>query len=353
MILKKCIIVFFSIFLLSCKTEKVYVVTTIAGTGEEGAKNGPALNSTFKYPQGIAIDNQGNIFIADLGNNLIRRIDKSGDVTNFAGEGQQINFIDSLSKNDFISAPNDLIFDKEGNLIICASQNIWRIDKKGHFNRIVGNGDILSVRETTGLNASLWNAHGLAVDQQNNIYVADYGHQLIRKISPSGFISTVGAQTKDSIDFYSKKKPPHFDFPGGITIDSKGNIYISEPYNNKILKYSISGKLLTFAGNGKPDTTNGYGAKASFNWPQGLAIDKRDYIYVADAGNNLIRKISPEGLVTTIAGTGEKGSQDGNALKATFNQPSTLTLDEKGNIYIAELHNNKIRKISLQPKIRK
>jgi len=342
----------FLLFLLvsfSCYAQKAYVVSTLAGSGEAGSKNGVGANATFKYPQGIAVDKKFNVFIADYGNGLIRKISPDGIVSTVAGKerGGREGSIDGPALQALFYGPNKLTFDNEDNLIICDLQKIRKLDKEGKVTTIAGTGRMGNLHDGPGLTATFWNATGLAVDKQNNIYVADYGHQLIRKIDKDGMVSTFAAEPGAKVNFYSEKKPPHFDFPAGVAVDSKGNVFVSESYDNKILKITVNGIMTTFAGNGRKDSTNGYGVSAGFNAPQGLAFDLNDNLYVADLGNNQIRMISPDGLVCLLAGSGERGSRDGEAKNATFYRPDAIAVDSNGNIYIAELENNKIRKIKI------
>jgi len=335
---------------ISGYTQKTYVVSTLAGNGEAGSHNGAGANATFKYPQGIAVDKNFNVFIADYGNGLIRKISPDGIVSTVAGKERsgREGSIDGPALKALFYGPNKLIFDNEDNLIICDLQKIRKLDKEGNVTTIAGNGRMGNLHDGPGINATFWNASGLAVDKENNIYVADYGHQLIRKINKEGIVSTFAAEPGVKVNFYSEKKPPHFDFPAGVAVDSKGNVFVSESYDNKILKITAGGIMTTFAGNGRKDSTNGYGVKAGFNTPQGLVIDIHDNLYVADLGNNQIRMITPQGLVSVLAGNGERGSKDGEAKNATFHRPDAIAIDKNGTIYVAELENNKIRKIKIQ-----
>lgn len=343
----------FFLFLLvsiSCYAQKAYVVSTLAGSGEAGSENGVGVKATFKYPQGIAVDQNLNVFIADYGNGLIRKISPDGLVTTVAGmeRGNREGSIDGPALRALFYGPNKLTIDREGNLIICDLQRIKKLDKEGNVITIAGTGRMGNLHDGPGKTATFWNASGVAVDKENNIYVADYGHQLIRKIDTAGIVSTFGSVPGVKVDFYSEKRPPHFNFPAGVAVDSKGNVFVSESYHNRIVKVTPDGTLTTFAGSGRKDSANGYGVHAGFNTPQGLAIDSHDNLYVADLGNNQIRMISPDGLVSVLAGNGERGSKDGDAKNATFHRPDAIAVDKDGTVYVAELENNKVRKIKMR-----
>ncbi|MDE3145633.1 MAG: hypothetical protein KGL19_15895 [Bacteroidota bacterium] len=338
------ILLLFAFSLCHGQNNRITVVT-IAGTGEEGCKNGMAKKATFKYPQGIAVDDSGNVYIGDLGNQKIRKITPTGIVSTYAGNGES-KYKDGILLEAGFYGPNALVFDKKGNLYVDDIQKIRKITPDGHVSTFAGSGDMFSFKDGKGTDATFWNSCGIASDANSNIYVADYGNQLIRKISYAGIVNTFAAALGEKIDVYSKKRPPHFDFPSGVAVDSKGNVYVSEAYNNKILKVTPAGIVTTFAGNGNQDSTDGKGNKAGFNWPQGLAMDSKDNLFVADAGNNKIRMITPDGIVTTLAGNGDYASDDGDAASASFYQPKAIAVDKHGAVYVAELESNKIRKIT-------
>lgn len=171
---------------------------------------------------------------------------------------------------------------------------------------------------------------GIAADQSGNIYVSDYGSGAIRKISPGGVVSTIG----------------NVSVPAGITVDQQGNIFVTSFQEDRIYKISAQGDKSIFAGRGVSGSADGQGTSATFYNLGGIVIDLAGNLFVAEQGNHKIRKISPTGLVSTVAGTGASGSADGPAASATFNAPDGLAVDPQGNIYVADTKNNKIRKIS-------
>lgn len=303
-------------------------VTTIAGTGEQGYKDGPAREATFVNPQGVAADEDGNIFVSDLGNRKIRKITPVGIVETVA---------------TIASGSNQLVFDSRGSLVICALQNIYRLTKQNELQRLAG--AIGLYTDGSANSASFYNAGAIAIDKDDNIYIADYGNNLIRKLANDS-VNTVGATPGIKVDPYGKVTPPHFDFPSGIAADSKGNIYVAECYKNRILKISPGNIVTIFAGSGNADSTDGMGKAASFNFPHNIVADGHDNLYVADQGNNKIRMITPDGLVTTLAGNGDYASDDGDGLNASFNGPTAIATGKDGEIYVAEIEGQKIRKIT-------
>lgn len=197
----------------------------------------------------------------------------------------------------------------------------------------------------TGTNASFSSPQGTAVDAAGNVYVTDAFNHLIRKITPAGVTTTLAGTgtlgfaggTSATAQFYS---------PQGIAVDATGNVYVSDQGNNAI--YKITGTTVTIlAGDGTAGSSNGTGSAARFNSPQGLAVDATGNIYVADRGNNRIRKITPAGVVTTFAGTGATGFIDGDGVTvAIFNRPTGIAADAAGNLYVTDQGNVALRKIT-------
>ncbi len=197
----------------------------------------------------------------------------------------------------------------------------------------------------TGTAASFNFPTNVATDVVGNVYVADFTNNMIRKISPSGVVTTVaGSTTSGSADGIGTAAS--FNGPYGLAVDTLGNIFVADAYNNKIRKITSAGVVSTFAGNLISGSTNGNGTAASFNNPGGLAIDDNGNLYVADRDNHMIRKISSTGLVTTLAGNTTLGSANGTGTAASFNQPHAVAVDSLGNVYVADRGNNKIRKIT-------
>jgi len=195
------------------------------------------------------------------------------------------------------------------------------------------------------------------VDSVGNVYVSDAIYNIIRKITPDGIVSTLAgiptANPNPSLAISAKNgmgNSATFNYPQGIVVDDTGNIYVADSQNNLIRKITPSGLVSTFAGTGKADSTNGPTSTASFSGPSGIALDKSGNIYVADYWNNQIRKINTEGIVSTLAGSGLNGfgygSADGFGNQASFHFPTALTVDLSGNVYVADLRNSLIRKIT-------
>ena len=274
--------------------QEAWTVTTFAGNGVQGSKNGAANAANFSSPSGIAVDAKGNLYVADTSSNLIRKITPTGSVSTFAGSGAR------------------------------GAQNGKATD------------------------ASFSYPFGVAVDPSGNVFVADAENNLIRKITPVGVVSTLaGSETKSAngaVD--GKATAARFVGPLSIALDASGNVYVADTAGHLIRKVTPAGVVSTLAGSGAVGATNGVGNAASFNFPQGIVVDPIGNIYVADAGNNLIRKITKDGLVSTLAGSGAQGAANGMGTDASFKGPSGLALDLAGNIYVSDSLNQLIRKVT-------
>jgi gliding motility-associated-like protein len=268
-------------------------ILDLAGNGTPGYVNGSNSIATFNYPNWLSFDNNSNYYISDFNNDVVRGSD-------------------TLSFN---------VFTKAGTGV------------KGSNNG-------------TALQASFNQMQGLAIDINNNIYIADAGNNIIRKIDFNGNVTTfAGSGASGSLNGLGRSAS--FNIPTGVAIDISGNIYIADKGNNLIRKITPIGQVSTIAGNGIAGYTNGLSTAASFNNPTGIAVDFHGNIYISDLGNNVIRKIDTTGIVTTLAGNGNQGSTNGLGTSASFNAPAGIATDALGNVYIAELGSNLIRKIDI------
>lgn len=332
------------LFIVACnKKQQRNTVTTFAGSGHAGNTNGNGPAASFSGPMGLAADAAGNIYVADGLNNLIRKIAPDGVVSTLAGNGQAGPKDGKAAEASFFN-PTAVCIDHKGNIYVADRQNnlVRKISPAGLVSAVAGRTE--KNEDYGGKFPLLDLPMGVATDTAGNVYVTDSFHNKIRKIAADGKIITVAGQiepgAKDGIGTSAS-----FFIPEGIAIDGKGNLYIADTFNNMIRKIDPAGKVTTLAGSTKKGAANGKGSAASFLHPDGLAVDKAGNVYVADAGNNQIRKITPDGLVTTIAGKKTRGYLDGPATTALFFKPTGVTIDKSGNIYVADSENNCIRKI--------
>jgi sugar lactone lactonase YvrE len=312
-------------------------VSTFAGSGNEGYVDGIGTSASFHTPSHIAIDAADNLYVADVQNGFIRKITRKAVVTTFANIGGWI-------PGEFLW-PLGLAVDAAGYVYVVATNSeILKISPTGVITVLAGNGTRGSA-DGMGSAASFNVPEELALDVAGNVYVADFSNNKIRKISPEGMVTTfAGSGERGSTD--GKGAAASFDQPTGITVDAAGNVYVAE-VGNKIRKISPAGVVTTLAGSGASGRADGLGAVASFYVPEGLALDAKSNLYVADYGNNRIRKITPEGEVTTIAGS-EYGFANGPGALAEFRAPYDVVVDHQGNIFVADAHNQMIRKIVIK-----
>ncbi|HEV7767765.1 MAG TPA: hypothetical protein VGQ76_22370, partial [Thermoanaerobaculia bacterium] len=267
-------------------------MTTFAGqTG--GAVDGPGVTALFAGPMDVAV-HDGNIYVADSENHTIRRISADGLVTTFVGLAQTVGTANATGS-------------------------------EGRFNNPVS----------------------LAADPSGNIYVADYGNITIRKITPTGSMTTFAGTLWESGSADGTGADARFQQPTAIATDHHGNVFVAD-YNNTIRKITPAGVVTTLAGLANvPGTANGNGSAARFNSPRGIAADSKGNVYVADSVNHTIRKITPAGEVTTFAGSpGWFGNSNGTGEAARFYFPDGIAIDDSDNIYVAESATYTIRKIS-------
>jgi gliding motility-associated-like protein len=319
--------------------------TTIAGTGGAGSANGIGTAASFNEPFGVATDVNGNIYVVDHLNNEIRKITPAGLVSVFAGSGAQGKANGNASVATF-NNPTGIAVDVAGNVYVADVSNnlIRKISPAGLVTTLAGSG-LNGSADGPGATATFSNPSGLAVDGAGNIYVADLSNNLIRKITPGGIVTTLAGSglsgAQDGIG-----RAASFSQPYGLAVDGTGNIYVADWGNNLIRKITPAGVVTTIAGSGHPGSADGIGSAASFYKPFGLALDESGNIYVADTNNELIREVTPTGVVSTVAGNGTKGAVNGNTgIQSSFYQPTGIVADGAGNIYVADEFNHLIRQI--------
>lgn len=272
------------------------VVTTLAGvTNTGGYQDGTGSVARFTTPGGLAVDANGTVYVADTSLHVIRKITAEGVVTTFAGTPYTPAYADGTLASALFSYPRGIAIDTAGNLYITEIGNhlIRKITPSGEVTTVAGTQGVPGSLDGTGINASFNKPDGIAVDANGNLYITDYMNNMIRKISPLGVVTTLaGDVTPGGVDGVASAA--RFSGPMGISVDTNGNLYVAEYNNNAIRKIAIAtGTVTSFAGD---INTNGYvnatGSAARFKWPQGVAVGPDGYIYVADTYNNMIRKIA-------------------------------------------------------------
>lgn len=273
-----------------------WAMTSLAGTsGQQGSTDGTGAGALFRQPNGVAMDGSGNVYIADTGNSIIRKISVAGVVTTVAGSSSNQGYRDGTGAAAWFNSPT-----------------------------------------------------ALTVDGVGNVYVADSGNAVIRKIAVDGTVTTLAGTAGSTGTADGTGSAARFNQPSGIIVDSAGNLFVSDTYNQTIRKVTAAGVVTTLAGlAGVSGTTDGTGTAASFNQPRGLCVDGLGNLFVADTANSSIRKVTSAGVVTTFAGLSTiSGLLDGTGVDAWFNQPRDVKIDASGNLYVADTGNAAIRKIT-------
>ncbi len=275
-------------------------VTTLAGSAVPGLVNSPApLSASFRAPAGLAVNRAGDVFVADSGNHVIRRIAAgSGEVTIWAGSG------------------------------------------------VAGHAD------GAGTQAQFNNPRGLAIDAQDNLYVADTGNHTVRRITPAGVVILLAGSPGVSGRGDGAATAARFNGPAGLAISPQGVLVVADTQNHLIRALTPTGQVATVAGSGQAGLQDGSGNRASFSLPLGVAVDAQSTVYVADSGNHTIRQVQlvgTVGTVLTIAGNGTAGYREGLGAAVSLNQPTAVVVDAAGNLVIAEGGGQRVRTLYRSP----
>lgn len=326
-----------------------YSFTTLAGVAP-GSTDGPGSIARFFFPNGIALDRAGNIYVADTGNYTLRKITPSGIVTTIAGAAGSSGSVDGTGGNARFFQPAGVAVDSAGNIFVADSANytIRKVTACGVVTTLAGLAGSLGSTDGAGSDARFSFPAGLAIDSADNLYVADSGNHTIRKITPAGVVSTLAGLAGSSGSTNGTGNAARFFQPSGVTVDDAGNVYVADVNNYTIRKITPGGAVSTLAGSaGTKGNSDGTGSAALFSFPQGVTVDGAGNVYVADTSNFTIRRITPSGFVTTLAGAaGSRGSTDGAGGNARFDFPNSLTVDSAGTIYVTDTVNNSIRRIA-------
>jgi hypothetical protein len=321
-------------------------VTTVAGDGTSGWLDAKGTNAEFAYCEGVAADGKGNIYVADYENNRIRKVTSSGDVTTFAGDGTA-GWLDATGTNAQFKNPFGVAVDTSGNVYVSDNQNnmIRKITSDGVVTTLAGDGTA-GWRDATGTDAEFNHPIGIAVDSAGNVYAGDDQNNMVRKITPTGVVTTLAGDGNPGwIDGTGTNA--ELNSPVGIAVDGSGNVFVGDTGNFRIRKITPEGVVTTVAGDGNQGYIDATGTNAEFNYPYGISADSVGNVYVGDYGNQRIRKVTPDGVVTTVAGDGTTGWLDGAVTSAQFNSPEAVGLDGLGHLYVVDSANYRIRKITL------
>ena len=349
MIIKSFLFLLF-LQLVAALTGNAQYVTTLAGSGNATFANGQGTSASFSYPYGLAVDSGGNVYVADYYNHRVRKITAGGVVTTLAGSGNA-TFVNGQGTAASFWSPQGVAVDASGNVYVADTTNhrIRKITSNGTVTTLAGSGSP-GFADGQGTAASFRGPSGVAVGESGNVYVADTNNNRIRKVTAGGNV-TVLAGSGGSGYADGQGIAASFRGPTGVAVDGSGNVYVADINNNLIRKVTPSGNVSTLAGSGLNGNEDGQGTAASFLSPAGVVVDGKGNVYVADSYNNRIRQITVSGNVTTLAGSGNSGSADGQGTVASFNSPTGVAVDGSGNVYVADYYNNRIRKIVPSPRL--
>ncbi|QDK81764.1 hypothetical protein EXU85_25395 [Spirosoma sp. KCTC 42546] len=332
-------------------------LTTVAGNGttDFSGDNGPAIDAALNSPSGVAVDGTGNLFIADRTNNRIRKVATNGTITTVAGTGTYGFSGDNVAAiSADLANPTGVAVDGSGNLFIADAGNhrIRKVATNGTITTVAGNGtNSFGGDNGPATDAALANPTGVAVDGSGNLFIADAGNHRIRKVATNGTITTVaGNGTNGFSGDNGSATDAALTNPTGVAVDGMGTLFIADQTNHRIRKVTTGGTITTVAGTGTNgfDGDNGPATSAQLNTPSEVAIDGNGNLFIDDTFNHRIRKVTPDGTITTIAGTGSQGFSGDNsaATSAQLNAPFGVAVDGTGNLFIADQANNRIRKVS-------
>ena len=338
------------------------IITTVAGSGEEGfsGDNGPAPAAALLLPTGVTLDSSGNLFIADTGNDRIRRVATDGTSTTVAGNGEHTFSGEGVAATSAAFAnPHGIDIDAEGNLFIADSSNarIRRVDlETGIVTTVAGGWDPADGLgdNSTATEAALAEPYGVAVDAAGNLYIADSSNLRVREVAAAdGIIRTlagIGPPDSDALGDGAQATAASLSASGEIALDLSGNLYIADTFNRRIRKVDgATGLITTVAGGHFGDFGDGgLATEAAFAEPQGIAVDQEGHLYIADTFNQRIRKVdSVTGIIRTVAGNGQEGfSGDGGpATEASLANPHGVEVDGEGNLFISDTTNDRIRRV--------
>ena len=345
--------------------QQQYVITTAAGNGTEGYSTDgiPATGSELNQPRGVALDTQGDFYIADTLNNRIRKVDRNGIITTVAGIGPAgattgtggYNGDNMSATSAALNSPLRLTADNQGNLYIADTVNhrVRKVNTNGVITTVAGNG----VSGYNGDNvaataAELSYPEGVAVDGAGNLFIVENGNNLVRKVDTNGIITTVAGVPKKS--GYNGDNMPAtsalLSGPTTLALDSSGDLYIVDQ-GNQIIRKVANGTITTVAGVPGTHGYNGDGIPATSAWldsPAGVAVDAAGDLFITDSSNDRIREVSANGTISTLAGNGEAAFAGDTLLstRSAVSAPRDVALNSAGSVYIADTGNNRIRLLS-------
>src|ERR1039458_587268 len=324
-------------------------IRTIAGDDYMHIGDGASATAAELFnPSALWLDGGGNLLIADTGTERVRKVDSSGIITTLAGTGVTApNTEGAIAATATLVGPVGVVKDPAGNMLILESDRIQQVGADGRIRTVMGTGShAQSIDGLPPLQTSLVSPNGLCIDRAANVYVAD-AHRIL-KWPPGGMVTTVaGNGLPGAAGDGAQATLAQLWYPHACAVDSFGNLYIADTSNHRIRKVDAGGVITTVAGTGKLGYNGDEGPATSAElWlPAGVAADDNGDIFISDTGNNRIRQVTPDGVIHTIAGTGDAsfGGDGGAALNAQIYGPAGILLDGAGDLFFADATNNRVR----------
>lgn len=345
---------FLLLYLLTSNSESSSaVVTTFAGSETSGLVDATGTAARFNKPSGVAIDSAGSFYIADSANHCIRKITTAGVVTTFAGSTAGASgLVNATGTAARFNTPTGVAVDSAGNVYVADSLNmlIRRITSAGVVTTLAGGNGGVGPVDGTGAGAKFSQPQGITINTAGDLFVADTQHNAVRKVTSAGVVTTIAGSSSGNSGFEDgTSSAARFAQPIGIAVDSSDTVYLADTNNNAIRKITSGGVVTTIAGSqvGASGLANGSGTSARFTQPSGISLDSAGNLFITDSTNNSIRKITSAGVVSRVAGStsGIAGFLDGIGFSSRFNQPYGILTDSSGNLYVGDYGNNAIRKI--------
>ncbi|MGE0041478.1 MAG: hypothetical protein AB7H88_10160 [Vicinamibacterales bacterium] len=321
-------------------------VTTVAGmAGRTTSADGVGPDAVFEDPFSVAADVDGVVYVADSAAHIIRRISADGEVTTYAGSPGQFGSADGTGQEARFYSPFGIAVDRAGTVYVADSYNstVRRIEPGGVVTTLAGTALTPGDVDGTGADARFDQPFGIAVGPDGNVYVSDATFNTIRRITPDGVVTTVAGRSREHGLVDGVGADARFAVPYGIAIDAAGTIYVVDHGNHAIRAVTPEGVVTTLAGTGTAGYTDGAGAEAQFTFPSGIAVNREGEIFVADTDNHAIRLVARDGTVTTVGGGGRVGSTDGDGPDASFFNPKGVAVDRDGALYVADRGNHTVR----------
>ncbi len=326
------------------------VVQTLAGlAGARGSVDGASSVARFDFPEGVAVDAAGVVYVSDSGNHTIRRIGLGGAVSTLAGLADEAGSVDGTGAAARFDHPFGIAVDSAGNLYVADHGNhtIRTISAAGVVVTIAGTAGTAGDTDGNGAAARFKLPKGLAIDAAGNLFVTDFGNHTVRAVAPGAVVTTVAGKAGSWGSADGDSATARLLFPGGVAVDGADTLYVADSGNHSLRKVAPGGAVTTVAGKSGMGTDDGTGPQARFFLPYGIAVGSMGTVHVADTYNHTIRSVSALGIVTTLAGTGgEAGDSDGLGAAARFDHPTGVAVDDTGTLFVADTGNHVIRVIS-------